>query len=417
MKKQRLNQQTNRKEFQANTIMKKPIYLLLILFFTYGCDVENPGPIAESSLNSPEAVPGLVVGMSSDLSVAVSQTTYWSSVWADELTHSGTFAAPTTFSTGVIQSQDVNPWWGDAQRARWVAESGIERMENLLENQFDQSDFAARANLFAGYSNRLLGEHSCDAVIDGGGRQPYTVHFERAEQQFTRALSIAENTGNGHLRNAAVAGRASVKAAQGDWSGAAADAETIPVDYLFEAIFSLNSGRENNGWPANTINRGELTVWSTPWDGANDPRLPQQVMLTADGDTATAANGSTPWITQLKHETDADNIALSKGTEMLLIRAENELRTNQDVNAAIALVNEGRAFHGLESVSASLIEEAWNVLHFERGADLWLEGRRFWDVRRWHEEGPGSPAYYPFLDGRDACVPIGDQELDNNPNL
>ena len=389
----------------------------LLLLVLMGCEVQNPGPIAESSLNSTEAIPGLAVGMSSDLSLAVSQTTYWSSVWADELTHSGTYAAPTIFSTGVIQSEDVDPWWNDAQRARWVAESGIERIENLLGEEFNQSEYAARANLYAGYANRILGEHSCDAVIDGGSREPYTLFFARAEQQFSRALGIAERIGNGDLRNAALAGRASVKAAQNDWSGAVADAEQVPVDYRFDAVFSLNSSRENNGWPANTINRGELSVWGTQWEGSEDTRVPQRPVLTADGEINTAANGSTPWITQLKHETDADNIALSKGTEMLLVRAENELRSNENVGEAISLINEGRVHHGLEPVTAASIDEAWDHLHRERGADLWLEGRRFWDLRRWFADGTGTPSYHNFLEGRDTCVPIGKQELDNNPNL
>lgn len=404
-------------EFSVSAIMKRMSCTLAVLFAVSGCDVQNPGPIAESSLNSPEAIPGLAVGMSSDLSVAIAQTTYWSSVWADELTHSGTFAAPTIFSTGVIQSEDVNPWWNDAQRARWVAESGIERMEELLGDQFNQNEYAARANLYAGFANRNLGEHSCDAVFDGGERQEYTLFFDRAEEQFSRALTIAENTGNENIRNAALGGRASVKAAKGDWAGAASDALQVPAGYRFDAIFSLNSSRENNGWPTNTINRGELSVWGTPWEGSEDPRLPQQPVLTADGEINTAANGSTPWITQMKHETHADNIALTKGTEMLLIRAEHELRSNQNPSAAMDLVNEGRAYHGLDPLHAANMDEAWGHLQRERGADLWLEGRRFWDLRRWYEEGAGAPSYHPFLEGRDTCVPIGDQELDNNPNL
>src|SRR5690625_6058937 len=94
--------------------------------------------------------------MSFDLSLAVSQTTYLSSVWADELTHSGTYAAPTIFSTGDIQSEDVDPWWNDAQRARWVAESGIERIEKLLGEEFKQREYDTRGNLYAGYANRRL---------------------------------------------------------------------------------------------------------------------------------------------------------------------------------------------------------------------------------------------------------------------
>src|SRR5690625_3138330 len=104
----------------------------LLLLVLMGCEVQNPGPIAESSLNSTEAIPGLAVGMSSDLSLAVSQTTYWSSVWADELTHSGTYAAPTIFSTGVIQSEEVDTWRNDEHRARGDDECGIERIYNSL---------------------------------------------------------------------------------------------------------------------------------------------------------------------------------------------------------------------------------------------------------------------------------------------
>src|SRR5690625_1682306 len=201
--------------------------------------------------------------MSSDLSLAVSQTTYWSSVWADELTHSGTYAAHKIFSTGVIQSEDVDPWWNDAQRARWVAESGIERIENLLGEEFNQSEYAARANLYAGYANRILGEHSCDAAIDGGSGEPYSLFFAGAEQRFSRARGIAGRLGNGNMRSPALAGRASGKADRDGWRGAVADAEQVPVDCRFDAVFSLDSSRENNGWPANTINRGELSVWGT----------------------------------------------------------------------------------------------------------------------------------------------------------
>ncbi|MFP8489578.1 RagB/SusD family nutrient uptake outer membrane protein [Gracilimonas sp. Q87] len=395
--------------------MKKLLSIFTILIFIYSCDVENPGPIAESALNTPSAVPGLVVGMSADLSFAYRTTTRWGSVWADELTHSGTFSAPTIFSTGSIYSEDINPWWEDAQRARWVAENGIERIRETLGNEFDSNEYVAKAHLYAGYSNRMLGENVCFAVIDGGPREDYTVHFERAESYFTDAITIATNLNDQNLLNAAIAGRASARAALGDWVGAAADAEDVPVEYRFEAIYSTNSGRENNDWPPNTINRGEYSVFGTQWEGLNDPRLPQQVIYDASNDTATAANGTTPWITQLKYESDADNIALSKGTEMLLIRAEMELRENQDFNTAMGYINQGRNYHGLGALTANDIAEAWGHLQDERGKDMWLEGRRFFDLRRWNDET--GAANNTFLDGRDKCVPIGQSELEMNPNL
>lgn len=377
--------------------------------------VENPGPIDEEALDNPDAIPGLVTGMSSDFSVAHSLTTEWGSLWSDDLTHSGTLGAPTIFSDGVLEPEDVDPWWGNAQRARWVAENGLERMEDLLGDEFETSRHTARAYLFAGFSNRLLGENSCAAVFDGGSQEPYTAFFERALGHFDNAYRVAENVDDQDLMYAAQAGRASVHAALGNWSEANNDAEQIPVDFRHEAIYSLNSSRENNGWPGVTIERGEYTVYGSPWEGLDDPRVPHEVVTTAEGDTATAANGITPWITQLKHETDADNIALAKGTEMLLIRAEYYLREQESIQEAMDLINEGRDFHGLGSLNASDLEEAWDILQMERGLDMWLEGRRFWDLRRWYEDD--GPAHHDHLEGQDQCVPIGRTELDSNENL
>lgn len=403
------------KHSNEQQVMKKLLTIFTFMLFAYGCEVTNPGPIAESALNSKAAIPGLVVGMSADLSYAHRYTTLWGSVWSDDLKHSGTLAAPTIFNTGELSSVDVDPWWKRAQRSRWVAKKGIERIKDILGNEFNSNENAAKANLYAGYSNRVLGENACYAVIDGGAKQANTVHFERAEDFFTDAISIATNVNNPNLLNAATAGRASVRAALGDWTGAATDASSVPIDYVFNAIFSLNSSRENNDWPTATINRGEYTVWGTQWEGSTDPRLPQEVIYTSTNDTASAANGVSPWITQLKHGSDGDNIALSKGTEMLLIRAEMELRENQDFTAAMTLINQGRTHHGLANLSAINIAEAWSHLQDERGKDMWLEGRRFWDLRRWNKDT--GPANNTFLDSRDDCIPIGQSELGTNINL
>ncbi len=397
------------------------IFSFLILFITItSCDdlfsVTNPGPIQEESLDSPEAVPGLVTGMSADFSFAFRQATWWGSVWSDDLTHSGTLGAPTVFSGGVLDPDDVDPWWGNAQRARWVAENGLERMQDVMGDEFDDSPYSARAYLLGAYSNRMLGENSCEAVFDGGEAQPYTEFFNRAEQHFLDAYSIASNIDDEEMQNAALAGRASVLAALGEWEQAAGLAEEVPVDFVYEAIYSQNTGRENNNWPQYTIDRGEYSVYDTHYEELDDPRTPQEPVLDSDGEIRPAANGATPWIRQMKHDSEASNIAVSKGTEMLLIRAEYQLRVHEDADEAIALINEVRDFHGIdEDRSADNLDEAWEVLQEERGIELWLEGRRFWDLRRWNEES--GPAHHNFLDDRDNCVPIGRGELDSNPNL
>ena len=56
-----------------------------------------------------------------------------------------------------------------------------------------------------------------------------------------------------------------------------------------------------------------------------------------------------------------------------------------------------------------------NILQKERGAVLWLENRRLWDLRRWNAEP--APIKHSFLDSRDKCLPISENEMLSNPNL
>jgi starch-binding outer membrane protein, SusD/RagB family len=378
-------------------------------------DVTNPGPINDNDLNTVVAMPALVAGMSGDLSEAHSTTTIWGSVWSDDLTHSGTLGAPTIFARGVIAPIDVNPWWASAQRARWVAEHGIERMKDVLKTTFETSALTPRAYLHAGYANRILGENTCNAVIDGGPAQDHKEHFTRAEGHFTEALRIASAQNATAFANAALAGRAQVRAALGNWSGAAQDAAQVPIAFRYDAVYSLNTSREGNGWRAVTLTRGEYSVWATRWyEESDDPRIPWANVLTSSGNLANAANGVTPWVRQQKYLDDAANIPLAKGTEMLLIRAEAALRGG-DVPQAMAFINQVRTHHALGNLTATSVEAAWPILQDERGKTLWLEGRRFWDLRRWNAEA--GAARNSFLDGKDNCVPISENERLTNPNI
>jgi len=382
------------------------------------CDltVTNPGPIEDDALNIPAAMPGLVAGMSGDLSVAMNSIVQNTAVMVDELGHSGNYFAPGLFYRGIINPEEVNALWGNMHRSRWAAESGLDRMREVLGADFEASPLSARAYLLAGFSNRLLGETVCEAVFDDDrGALPHAVHFERAEEQFAMAIEIAAQAGEAQLLYAAYGGRAAVRAAQGNWDGAAADAAQVPAGYVYEAIFSLNTSRENNNLAFETQTRAEFTVFNTPWaDVHGDPRVPWDTVYTAGGVVQTGADGHTPFLQQQKYPTLGDNIPLTKGTEMLVLRAEAALRAG-DVDSAVALMNEGRAQVGLDAISVAGDAEAWELLRAERGAVLWLEGRRLWDFRRWFEDE--GPAHVNFLADRDRCIPISVNERLSNPNL
>jgi hypothetical protein len=109
-------------------------------------------------------------------------------------------------------------------------------------------------------------------------------------------------------------------------------------------------------------------------------------------------------------------VALVRGAEMRLLEAEGALR-GSDIGGAFTKINAARAIHsGLVPLPPSGdLAAAWATLRKERGAVLWLEGRRLWDLSRWF--AATGPAHDETLQGRAKCLPIGRGELDTNPNV
>jgi hypothetical protein len=385
------------------------------LFFAAACDfsVTNPGPVKDADLNTPLAMEALVNGMAGNLSLALGNVALSESVIADELTESGNYLDLNNYSHGHIFPDDVNGIYADMQRARWTAESGIDRMKTVLGDSFDSNILAVRAYLYAGFSNRILGENTCSAVIDGGPLESDSVYFERADSEFTQALQLAQAQGIDSLATTALAGRAEVRAALGKWSDAVADAELVPTSFVFWAIFSTNTDRENNDLAYETHSRREVSVFGTQWaEMYGDPRLPWDTVYTSAHKIQTGQDGHTSFFRQQKYTGLDSYIPLAKGTEMLLIRAEAALRDGGKYTTAMGFVNEERAAYGLGPLIAADADEAWTILQRERGAELWLETRRLWDLRRWYAEGRNS-----FLEGRDKCIPLSTNEQASNQNL
>ena len=369
------------------------------------CDlgVTNPGPIADDALNTRSAMEPLVNGMASDLSAVYDDVGYYMGIASGDITHTGVFEPEQFMQVGDILPRHVNDLWSEMHRARWTAETGIERMREVLGDEFNSSPLPIQAYIWAGYANRVLGENVCQAVIDGGAPQPVAVHFGRAEEQFTHAIQLAEQQGESALLERAYAGRAQVRLALEDWSGAASDAAQVPDAFEFEAMYSDATGREYN-WLANQSQlRDYFSVYSTfavPLQ--DDPRITWTDM------NRIAVDGLTPMYMQQKYPGLGSSIDLAAGDEMRLIEAEAALRLNNDVDEAMAKINSVRGAAGAESSTASAMDEAWAALRREREIVLWMEGRRLWDLRRFND---------PFLNDRDNCIPISENEVNTNPNI
>ncbi len=428
--------------------------VVAIALLVYSCDlgVDNPEDIEDEDLNSPQGIEVLLNGVHGDFAFSTTQPggggIYTSAaLLSDELVHSGTWMPLRMLSDGVsINTEPENQSrWASAQTARWSAEDLIERIEDVDEVDNDGAEMA-EANLFSGLSNRMMGDNFCAAVIDGGEEEHYTVFHERSVEFFTTAIDLADQNDEQDIMLAAYAGRAQSHMMLGNWDEAAADAAEVGTGFTFEQVHSSNASREYNGvheWTATPNEANQTTVWGTPFeewgteindqseDAEGDPRIPFEKIFVdgdPDADFDTGGDDERPLFYAHKHDDRGANIPIVKGTEMRLIEAEAYLRDGE-VEDAIEKINTVREYHeDLETLDAGDFDEesAWEKLMKERGIEMWLEGRRVADLRRWMEDDQDVPfeviresddAPVSVLDVEELCLEVSSTEEASNPNL
>ena len=396
----------------------------LVLLVT-GCqlDVTNPGPIQAEALEDTKALAAVVNGAGRDLAEALNWVAYTGGAVSREIFpagSTGSFGITPRQQNGILADDDGNDWWNQAQRARWTAEDAVERVKRVLPAA-NTSVNLAQALIWAGYANRLLGENFCDGVINSGPKEPYTVYLERAEANFTEAITVATAANNANLVTAATAGRASVRLDRNNLTAAATDAATVANAYLYRMPYYTTDLDQYNRvyWASANQPYRAHTVWNTFYDTyrktTRDPRVPFDSSATVlVGDAAVGNLGRVRWYFQTKYSGQTSPINLVTGWEMRLIEAEAKLVAG-DVAGAMTLVNAHRVALSLAPWTAANATEAWTALKRERGIELWLEGRRLGDFRRW--AALSRPGTSDDMTGRDLCFATPLSEKETNPNF
>jgi hypothetical protein len=391
-----------------------------------GCqlDVTNPGPVQAEALEDPKALTSVVNGAGRDLAEALNWVAYTGAAVAREIFpagSTGSFAITPRQQNGKLADDDGNDWWNQAQRARWTAEQSVVRPKEVLGAPASTSATLAQALIWAGYANRLLGENFCDGIIDGGPLQPSSVYFERAEANFTEAITVATAANNANLATAATAGRATVRLDRNNLTGAVADAATIANTFAYRMPYFTTDLDQYNRvyWASANQPYRAHTVWNTFYDTyrktTKDPRVPFDSSATVlVGDAAVGNLGRVRWYFQTKYNSQTSPINLATGWEMRLIEAEAKL-VGGDIPGAMTSLNAHRVSLGLAPWTASNATEAWTALKRERGIELWLEARRLNDFRRWATLN--RPGTSDDMTGRDLCFATPLSEKETNPNL
>lgn len=398
--------------------------IAVLLLSACNLEVTNPGPVNATFLDDKAAFPALVNGSGRDLAEALNWVSYTGAAVARELHpagSTGSFGITPAQQGGKLVDDETGTHWQLAQRARWTSESAVTRIKTVLGTAYASNAQYLQALVWVGYSNRLLAENFCDGVIDGGAKQDYTVYVTRSEAAFTEAITVATSQNNTTLLNAAKGGRAAVRLLKKDLAGAAADAAGLANTFAYKMPYNAIDADQYNRiyWAiANTPYRAH-TVWGTYYEtyytSTKDPRVawgsdPKNPV----GDAAVGNLGKVPWYFELKFAAKDSPINLSTGWEMRLIEAEAKL-AGGDVAGAMTLLNGRRVALNLAPWTAANATEAWTALKRERGIELWLEGRRLADFRRW--TAAGTPGVTDDMTGRDVCFATSRAEKESNPNF
>ena len=400
------------------------------------CDfkVTNPGPTLDEYLSDTVAIRAEVNGVGYSLSDGLNYLALQGAVAARELFPTGTsgqFGIEPRNWVGFLLTEEQGAVWNNLHRARWLGDQVVTRIRGTLgEAAFAKHPLAAQALVWRGFTYRVLGENMCYSVIDGGPLKPATEDLQRAESTFTAAIAIATAANSTSLVNAAYAGRAQARMLQGNWDGAKADAAVVPTNFTYQMPYYATGdapGYNRIYWSSTTEGLYKShSTWGTWYakyfESSNDPRV-KFTKSTLTGAGLFPPVGKVPWWPQAKYANRAAGINLGTGREMRLIEAEAALRAS-DIATAVARINTLHSLANVPAVSAPVaIADAWTLLKRERGIELWLEGRRIGDFRRWLAtstpgdldplEKVGAASY---LESQATCFPLSQGEIDNNPN-
>lgn len=302
--------------------------------------------------------------------------------------------------------------------ARFTNDQALAKLDGWTDAQVpNRAKLLGKAALYAGYSYVLLAEGFCTAAVNVGPELNTNQLLDSAEARFTRAIDLAKTTGDQTVLNAAYVGRARTRIDKGDKTGAGADAALVPTDFVLNATSDNTSGTRNNRvYEQNNGTNGGVTVApayrALTVQGVPDPRV------TVTDQNKTASDQVNRIFTQNKYLSLTASIPIATGIEAQLILAEVEGASGGGVD----IINALRARPGvnLPPLTAAEIADFQNTVFEERRRELFLQGNRWFDLRRGNlplEPATGSAYPKGGSYGDQRCWPLPDVERFGNPNI
>jgi hypothetical protein len=370
---------------------------------------ENPGEILAEDLQNPNALPILLNGVAGDFNYLYSYAMLTVGHFANEVWHTGSMSGWRELNRGIVDPQDaMGTVYNRATKANWVADNAAALILEAFEDGATRPELA-KARIYAGFSQLILADNFCAITVSGSAPMTPTEIYQLAKGHFTEAVTIATGANSATLRLQALAGRARVNLMLGQFQAARDDAIQIPDDWVFEAIYSQNSGREENFVPSHTVARFRKEAGVDP-RFFNDPRYATDPRLNFKngGPTVVGEDRIRQFVEQTKYPERFSNGNISSWQEVRLIEAEAELELG-NTNRAIELIDEVRAAAPLPAYDGPATKaDVMDQIMFERSVELFLEAKHLVDLRRTND---------PLLNGRADCAPISWAEQESNNNV
>ena len=379
--------------------------------------VTNPGAVEAPALADPSYGGLMVNGVLGDFQPTFAWTALFSGVFTDELRNHHSFFENPELDRRVVNDNNgtyILAVYNGLHRTRFLADSVATRLKEFAADSAGRNVQIARVLAFGGYAWTLLGEQYCETPINRSAPVPSEQLLARGLERFEEAVTVATaaRASPPAFSNPAgltaylaltdtVAWLARVGAARAalDLSAydaamrqrALAHAREVPLAFDFRAHYVRDNGAftrrlSNPFWEFITSGRW-FSLTETPFDGLNDPRVPHSTTLLTAADGTRRRFPSSPSAfgtydaTVIGKPFDAvSTMRVASGLEARYVIAEAEgLNENN-----LAFVSERRVVGGQPPLAATTGSAEYMVeLREQRSRDLYLDGHRMGDLRRY----------------------------------
>jgi starch-binding outer membrane protein, SusD/RagB family len=414
--------------------------LVACVLATTGCDdifslkQSSDTQIDAAGLYRPENAQLLVNGVIADFECAFTRVVTAMAVHSDELANAWSAAdnhdldrrtvTPTSPFAGGCGGSQHPSFYTALNTARGMADTTYVELSGWTDQLVpNRGRLLAQSAAYGGYSLVMLGEAMCTGAVNLSAEMTSPQLFEAALVRFDNALTHTAAANDPLVTHFARLGRARALLNLGRYDEAATEAATIPSSFVIGTSGDATFARRQNIVHTH-VTQGFFGTVDPSYrnlvmeNGAPDIR----VRVTNQNRTGNV-QGTTIW-TPDKYPTPAASMPITRHAEAQLIIAEARARSG-NLQAAAAAINAARTTGGRTGLPVYNVEGRTQVQVLadvveERRREFFLEGRRFYDLRRFNLPqfpAPGSPYPAGGVYGDQRCFPLPNIERNNNPNI